>query len=295
MPVATNPAPIVKWVGGKRQLQDRILAEFANSSFDSAKNTYFEPFFGGGAILFALQPKKAVINDVNSKLVNLYRQVQSNLQELTRAARGLESQYNALAPNLDAQLQFFLEKRKTFNSGQPNNPEHAALFLFLNKAGFNGMYRENARGDFNIPFGKRAVLNLLDDGNLISVSELLKEVQILNDDFSQAVEKTAKAGDLVYFDPPYVPLTVTAAFTGYTKEGFDPEMQQNLARVAKQLTERGVNVAISNSSHETVRELYGPDFESFPLMATRMLAAKTSSRAAVTELLFTNFRKLQNG
>ena len=295
MPVATNPAPIVKWVGGKRQLQDRILAEFSNSSFDSAKNTYFEPFFGGGAILFALQPKKAVINDVNSKLVNLYRQVQSNLQELTRAARGLESQYNALAPNLDAQLQFFLEKRKTFNSGQPNNPEHAALFLFLNKAGFNGMYRENARGDFNIPFGKRAALNLLDDGNLISVSELLKEVQILNDDFSQAVEKTAKAGDLVYFDPPYVPLTVTAAFTGYTKEGFDPEMQQNLARVAKQLTERGVNVAISNSSHETVRELYGPDFESFPLMATRMLAAKTSSRAAVTELLFTNFRKLQNG
>jgi DNA adenine methylase len=295
MPVATNPTPIVKWVGGKRQLQNRILAEFANSSFDAAKNTYFEPFFGGGAILFALQPQKAVINDVNSKLVNLYRQVQSNLSELTREARKIESQYNSLAPDLDAQLQFFLEKRKAFNSGQPNNPEHAALFLFLNKAGFNGMYRENARGDYNIPFGKRAALNLLDDGNLSSVSDLLKEVKILNDDFSKAVEKTAKAGDLVYFDPPYVPLTVTAAFTGYTKEGFDPEMQQNLARVAKQLTERGVNVAISNSSHETVRELYGTDFESFPLMATRMLAAKTSSRAQVTELLFTNFRKLQNG
>lgn len=295
MPVVTNPAPIVKWVGGKRQLQDRILAEFANSSFDAAKNTYFEPFFGGGAILFALQPKKAVINDVNSKLVNLYRQVQSNLPELTREARKIESQYNSLAPDLDAQLQYFLKRREDFNSGQPNNAEHAALFLFLNKAGFNGMYRENARGDFNIPFGKRAVLNLLDDGNLSSVSELLKEVQILNDDFSKAVEKTAKAGDLVYFDPPYVPLTVTAAFTGYTKEGFDPQMQQNLARIAKQLTERGVNVAISNSSHETVRELYGPDFESFPLMATRMLAAKSSSRAPVTELLFTNFRKLQNG
>jgi DNA adenine methylase len=295
MPVSTQPTPIVKWVGGKRQLQDKILAEFANSSFDVEKNTYFEPFFGGGAILFALQPKNAVINDVNSKLVNLYRQVQSNLPELTREARKIESQYNSLAPDLDAQLQFFLDKRKIFNSGEPNNPEHAALFLFLNKAGFNGMYRENARGDFNIPFGKRAALNLLDDGNLISVSELLEEVQILNDDFSQAVEKTAKAGDLVYFDPPYVPLSVTAAFTGYTKEGFDPQMQQNLARVAKELTERGVNVAISNSSHETVRELYGPDFESFPLMATRMLAAKTSSRASVTELLFTNFRKLQNG
>lgn len=295
MPVATNPTPIVKWVGGKRQLQDRILAEFANSSFDAAKHTYFEPFFGGGAILFALQPKKAVINDVNSKLVNLYRQVQSNLPELTREARKIESQYNSLAPDLDAQLQFFLDKRSTFNSGQPNNPEHAALFLFLNKAGFNGMYRENARGDFNIPFGKRASINLLDDGNLSSVSELLKEVQILNDDFSKAVEKTAKAGDLVYFDPPYVPLTATSAFTSYTKEGFDPEMQHNLARVAKQLTERGVNVAISNSSHETVRELYGPDFESFPLQATRMLAAKTASRAPVTELLFTNFRKLQNG
>ena len=275
-------------------MQERILAEFANSSFDVEKHTYFEPFFGGGAILFALQPKKAVINDVNSKLVNLYRQVQSNLAELTREARKIESQYNSLAPDLDAQLQFFLDKRKTFNSGQPNNPEHAALFLFLNKAGFNGMYRENARGDFNIPFGKRAIINLLDDDNLSSVSDLLKEVQILNDDFSKAVEKNAKRGDLVYFDPPYVPLTVTSAFTGYTKEGFDPVMQQNLALVAKQLTERGVNVAISNSSHETVRELYGADFDSFPLMATRMLAAKTSSRAPVKELLFTNFRKLQN-
>ena len=295
MPVATNPTPIVKWVGGKRQLQDRILAEFANSTFDSSKNTYFEPFFGGGAILFALQPKKAVINDVNSKLVNLYRQVQGNLAALTREARKLETEYNALSPNLDAQLKLYLEKRSIFNTGQPATPEHAALFLFLNKAGFNGMYRENARGDFNIPFGKRATLNLLDNGNLISVSELLQEVEILNDDFSKAVETTAQAGDLVYFDPPYVPLTVTSAFTGYTKEGFDPEMQQNLASVAKKLTERGVNVAISNSSHETVRDLYGSDFESFPLMATRMLAAKTSSRAPVTELLFTNFRKLHNG
>lgn len=295
MPVESKPTPIVKWVGGKRQLQDRILAEFANSTFDSGKNTYFEPFFGGGAILFALQPKKAVINDVNSKLVNLYRQVQGNLAALTSEARKLETEYNSLSPNLDAQLQFYLAKRSVFNTGLPETPEHAALFLFLNKAGFNGMYRENARGDFNIPFGKRATLNLLDDGNLTSVSALLKEVEILNDDFSRAVENTAQAGDLVYFDPPYVPLTVTSAFTGYTKDGFDPEMQQNLASVAKKLTERGVNVAISNSSHETVRELYGSDFESFPLMATRMLAAKTASRAPVTELLFTNFRKLQNG
>jgi DNA adenine methylase len=295
MPVESKPTPIVKWVGGKRQLQDRILAEFANSTFDSANNTYFEPFFGGGAILFALQPKRAVINDVNSKLVNLYRQVQGNLAALMSEARKLETEYNSLSPNLDAQLQFYLAKRSVFNTGLPENPEHAALFLFLNKAGFNGMYRENARGDFNIPFGKRASLNLLDDGNLTSVSALLQEVEILNDDFSKAVEKTAQAGDLVYFDPPYVPLTVTSAFTGYTKDGFDPEMQQNLASVAKKLTERGVNVAISNSSHETVRELYGSDFESFPLKATRMLAAKTSSRAPVTELLFTNFRKLQNG
>ena len=295
MPVATNPTPIVKWVGGKRQLQDKILAEFTNSSFDVEKNTYFEPFFGGGAILFALQPKKAVINDVNSKLVNLYRQVQSNLPELTREARKIESQYNSLAPDLDAQLQFFLDKRKTFNSGQPHNPEHAALFLFLNKAGFNGMYRENARGDFNIPFGKRSTLNLLDDGNLNSVSELLQEVEILNGDFSTAVEDAAKPGDLVYFDPPYVPLNATSSFTNYTKDGFDPEMQEKLATMAKTLTERGVNVAISNSSRDIVKTIYGSKFKFEPLQATRMLAAKTSSRAPVTELLFTNFDSVKNG
>lgn len=290
-----SPYPIVKWVGGKRQLQDRILAEFEKSNYNPNKNTYFEPFFGGGAILFALQPKKAVINDVNAKLVNLYLQVKDNIAELKKEARKLESSYNKLSDDIDAQKDFFLAKRDLFNSSTPVDAKHAALFLFLNKAGFNGMYRENARGEFNIPFGKRSSLNLLDDGNLISVSELLQETKILNGDFSKAVQKAAKPGDLVYFDPPYVPLTATAAFTGYTKEGFDPEMQQTLARVANELTDKGVNVAISNSSHATVRELYGDNFDHIPLSASRMLAAKTESRAAVTELLFTNFRKLQHG
>ena len=295
MPVATNPAPIVKWVGGKRQLQDRILAEFAKSTFDASVSTYFEPFFGGGAILFALEPKRAVINDVNSKLVNLYRQVQNNLELLTFEARKLETEYNDLAPDLDSQLDYFVKKRNSFNAGVPDSPEHAALFLFLNKAGFNGMYRENSRGDFNIPFGKRSTLNLLDDGNLGSVSELLQEVEILNGDFSAAVEEAAKPGDLVYFDPPYVPLNATSSFTSYTKDGFDPDMQVKLANVAKMLTERGVNVAISNSSNDVVKTLYGSKFKFEPLQATRMLAAKTSSRAAVTELLFTNFDSVKNG
>lgn len=295
MPVLANPTPIVKWVGGKRQLQDRILAEFAKSTFAASENTYFEPFFGGGAILFALQPKKAVINDVNSKLVNLYRQVQNNLEHLTFEARKIESEYNELASNPDAQLAYFLKKRATFNDGLADNAEHAALFLFLNKAGFNGMYRENARGDFNIPFGKRSTLNLLDDGNLGSVRELLQEVEILNGDFSAAVDDAAKPGDLVYFDPPYVPLNATSSFTSYTKDGFDPEMQKKLAIVAKNLTDRGVNVAISNSSNDFVKTLYGSKFKFEPLQATRLLAAKTSSRAAVTELLFTNFDSIKNG
>jgi DNA adenine methylase len=288
------PYPIVKWVGGKRQLQERILAEFAKSSFDPNRNTYFEPFFGGGAILFALRPKKAVINDLNSKLVNLYNQIKSSHDEVISFAKKLEKKYNAMQGDSVAQQEFYLKMRAEFNQGNPVDAQHAALFLLLNKTGFNGMYRENAKGDFNIPFGKRSTVNLIDQDNIQAVSAQLQKTQILSGDFS-AVAAKPKAGDLVYFDPPYVPLTETAAFTDYTKDGFDPNMQQKLAQVAKELTTRGVNVAISNSSHSDVYKLYGPKFAVSEFSATRMVAAKSASRKPVLELLCTNFEVVSRG
>ena len=160
---SNTPTPLVKWVGGKRQLQDPILAKI-REVFEPEEATYFEPFFGGGAIFFALQPKRAVASDINNGLVNLYSQVISNPEAVKFEALALEEEYNLLLPEL--QEQFYLEKRATFNeratSGYENRlgPEGAGLFLFLNKAGFNGMYRENAKGEFNIPFGKRSKINL---------------------------------------------------------------------------------------------------------------------------------------
>jgi len=287
MPVKSKPTPIVKWVGGKRQLQSQILKSFELANFDSDNKTYFEPFFGGGAILFALQPRNAVINDLNSKLINLYQQVRNDVEGLIRIAGDLRDEYNLKSADLESQRSFYLEKRKSFNEVSESGLSQAALFLFLNKAGFNGMYRENSRGEFNIPFGKKSTLKVFEEENLKAVSAILQQVEILNGDFASAVENSAQPGDLVYFDPPYVPLTATASFTSYTKDGFELHMQKKLAQLANELTERGVKVAISNSSE--ARGLYDPYFKGEPLQASRMLAANPASRADVTELLFTNF------
>lgn len=283
-----KPAPIVKWVGGKRQLQDRILP-FLKDGTDYTTATYFEPFFGGGAMLFALQPPRAVFSDLNPGLVNMYEIVRDKPLEFIEALRLYESTYNALGS--DRQKAMYLAEREHFNSALREGLEMAARFVFLNKAGFNGMYRENAAGKLNIPFGKRTVLSLGTAENVLAVSAALSKVSMFNQDYKLTVA-AAKKGDLVYFDPPYAPLTATSAFTGYLADGFGPEDQASLRDLALSLTARGVRVVVSNSSAELITSLYS-DFEIHPLDATRAISASALGRKPVKELLINNFRMLQ--
>lgn len=282
-----KPAPLVKWVGGKRQLQDRILPVLTKDT-DFSKATYFEPFFGGGAMLFALQPDKAVFSDLNVGLVNMYATVRDMPNEFVNALTAYESRYNHL--NAQEQKDFYLTERSIFNTESRSGLQMAARFVFLNKAGFNGMYRENASGGFNIPFGKRRVISLGSPENVLAVSRALAKTQMFTQDYKETVQ-SAVAGDVVYFDPPYAPLTATSAFTDYLADGFGPEDQEKLKDLALELTKKEVRVVISNSSAELIRELYS-GFEIEDLDATRAISASTAGRTPVTELLINNFKLL---
>lgn len=272
--------PLVKWAGGKRQLQERILA-----TFPAFTGTYFEPFLGGAAIFFALNPKKAVLSDVNEGLVNLYKCVQDDYLAVLGEAQKLEKKYNKF--DLGGQSELFYKTRESYNSSERKGLKNAVDFLLLNKAGFNGIYRENASGGFNVPFGKRSNLVLATVSNLELAAKSLQKARISIQGFEE-VESAAKAGDLVYFDPPYVPLSITSAFTSYSKGGFGEAHQVELSRVFKELNDKGVHVALSNSQTPLVEKLY-KGFKHHELSATRQISAKTAGRNSVTELLVTNF------
>jgi DNA adenine methylase len=277
---SSQAQPLVKWAGGKRQLQERILATFPDFT-----GTYFEPFLGGAAIFFALNPRKAVLSDVNEGLVNLYKCVQDDYLAVFAEAQKLEKKYNKL--DLGGQSELFYKTRESYNSSARKGLKDAVEFLLLNKAGFNGIYRENASGGFNVPFGKRSNLVLATSSNLELAANSLQKAKISVQGFEK-VESTAKAGDLVYFDPPYVPLSITSAFTSYAKGGFGEAHQVELARVFRVLSGRGVHVALSNSKTPFVEKLY-KGFKLHELSATRQISARTSGRSSVMELLVTNF------
>ena len=284
MSVNHKPQPLVKWVGGKRQLLGTIVPKLKSlADFNSA--AYFEPFFGGGAVLFELAPKRAFASDINVGLVNLYHSVRAQPNDLFSALVVLQEKYNAL-PSMEMKQNFYAEQRQLFNSSDRIGLEMAARFVFLNKAGFNGMYRENAQGGFNIPFGKRDKLSLGSKGNLLGISELLAGVNLELQDYAQTVQP-AKQGDVVYFDPPYIPLTATSSFTTYTSEGFDDNDQVRLRDLALALTAKGVRVLLSNSSAPRVSELYA-GFQVTPIKASRNISATSSGRVRVDEFLISN-------
>lgn len=284
-------SPLVKWVGGKRQLQEPIL-EMIHSVFDKSAGTYFEPFFGGGAILFALAPREAVVSDLNEGLVNLYLQVRDNLHEVTASLSKFEEDYNAIPEHKKSD--FYYETREMFNlrgaSGGFDNrlgPEGAARFLFLNKTGFNGMYRENARGELNIPFGKRSSITLFEDQNIRQVSEALRGAKIHSQSYERTVEEAVQ-GDFVYFDPPYAPLTKTSSFEGYNSANLGGFDQVGLRDLFVGLTEKGVHCLVSNSSADQISDLYSV-FRITGVSANRAISAGVAGRKKVKEFLIDNF------
>ena len=271
--------PFVKWAGGKRQVINE-LKKYIPNEFD----TYYEPFIGGGALLFELAPKRAVINDSNKELMNVY-EVLCDDKKFSKMCRVLNDY------EVNHSEEFYYEIRNKDREKQKFSRladyTRAARTIYLNKACFNGLYRVNSKNEFNVPFGKKEKVNTYDGGNLITVSNYLtmNDIKILSVDFEEAV-KDAKRGDFVYFDPPYD--SDTGTFNSYTEDGFGKEEQRRLARVFKELDERGVYVMLSNHNTLLVNELY-KGYNMHVIEAKRNINSKGNKRGKVEELIITNF------
>jgi DNA adenine methylase len=264
---AAAARPFLKWAGGKRQLVQE-LTKHVPESF----GTYYEPFVGGGALFFHLQPRSAVLSDSNARLIRTYSGIQNNVDDVI-----------AILSTYRNEKSFYLKLRE-IPIDERSDAELAAWFIFLNKTGFNGLYRVNRRNLFNVPFGDNARARIVDDLNLKACSAALKGVQLHCEDFEAALTRAGQ-GDFVYIDPPYVPLSDTAYFTSYTSSGFGPQDQLRLRDAALALKRRGVTVVLSNSSSHRVSELYGAEFTCIPVSASRLVNSDTKGRGKVTEFV----------
>lgn len=266
------PHPFLKWAGGKRFLVPQIQRHLDDHLPDGF-GTYHEPFVGGGALFFHLKPSQAFLSDNNRRLVRAYKGVRDQVEEVITAL-----------DDKDNEKEFYLRERARDIDIEHNNAAVAAWLIFLNKAGFNGLYRVNKRNLFNVPYGKNPRATICDPENLQACSEVLQGASVAREDFS-AVAKRAEPGDFVYFDPPYVPLTATANFTSYTQDKFGDDDQIRLRNTARDLKARGVHVLLSNSSAERVVELYTDGFEMREVQVPRKINSNAAKRGPVAELL----------
>jgi len=259
--IKLKPKPFVKWAGGKRQLIGLLL-----SNSPDTYNTFIEPFVGGGALLLNLMPERAIISDINSQLINAYRIISKNFEELLMS---LQQHWN--------EEEYFYTVRAQDTSTM-TEIERASRFIFLNKTCFNGLYRENSKGKFNVPFGRYNNPNIEDRDNLQAIASYLNNanVQIFCQDFKTTADM-AKAGDFVYFDPPYYPTSQTASFTKYVKGDFTAKDQEELADTFRQLAKRDCYVMLSNSNVPFIKELY-KDFNVVEVEASRFINCKADKR-----------------
>lgn len=272
--------PFVKWAGGKRSIIDK-LKQLAPEEY----KTYYEPFVGGGAMLFELQPKKAVINDYNSELMNVYECIkdenkfESMCNELNKHETNHSEEYYYKIRDID-------RDKKKFN--KLADYKRAARTIYLNKACFNGLYRVNSKNEFNVPSGKKTKVNTYDGPNLGIIHCLLNffDIELLSTDFEESV-KNAKKGDFIYFDPPYDSDTTT--FNSYTENGFGKEEQKRLSEVFKDLDKRGCYVMLSNYNTTLIKELY-KDYNFNYVNAQRNIGAKAKNRGVVEEVIITNYK-----
>ena len=269
--------PIIKWCGGKTQ-----CLEYIRERLPENFNTYFEPFLGGAAVLLDLNPATAVVSDINPELINMYQQVRDNvdsvLLELTVIDRAHET-------TDDPKAYYYLVREKYNKHLCDNNAVQAARFIYLNKHCFNGLYRVNSKGEFNVPFNGKLSGRSFDADHLRELSSRLQSVHILCDDYVDTV-KDALAGDFIFFDSPYAPLTPTS-FTDYTKEGFDYEDHVNLAALFKILSNRGCYCMLTNHDTPLIRELY-KDYKIETVDVRRSINRNGSGRTG-TEVIITNY------
>lgn len=271
--------PFLKWAGGKRQLLPEI-----RKYVPKRMGTYYEPFLGGAAVLFDLQPKKAVINDINSELINTYFVIKNNVEDLIEDLKKHEntSDYYYKIRDLDRDKNQF---------SKLSDVEKASRLIYLNKTCFNGLFRVNSQGQFNVPFGRYKNPNIVNEFVLRAVSHYLNnnEVEILNVDFADAVSN-AKKGDFVYLDSPYDPVSDTASFTGYTLGGFNKDEQIRLRDLFVDLDKRGCKVLLSNSATDFIKDLY-KDYRIEIVSATRNINSIASKRGKIDEVLVMNYEQ----
>lgn len=260
--------PFLKWAGGKRSL----VPQFSPHIPDRFER-FHEPFVGSAALFFHLAPGRAYLSDTNERLVRTYKGLRDDPDGVIRRLK-----------RYPYDKDFYLRKRQE-KIDRKGDTELAAWFIYLNKTGYNGLYRVNSKNVFNVPFGSYKRPKICDEPTLRACAARLADVEIEVQDFETAAER-AERGDLVYFDPPYVPLSATSSFTSYTQHGFGAPEQERLRDTALRLIERGVQVLISNSSAPLVRELYaGPAFELVEIAARRNINSRGDRRGAVVELL----------
>jgi DNA adenine methylase len=270
------PQPFLKWAGGKRQLLPTI-----RKYIPSKYGTYYEPFIGAGAVLFDIQPVVGVINDSNTELINCYKVIKDSIAELILilGQHKNEKEYYYAIRDLD--------RDPNFKNLDP--VQRASRIIFLNKTCFNGLFRVNSAGQFNVPFGSYNNPKIVDEIVLKAVHNYLvtKNIQIMNVDFEQSV-KNAKKGDFIYFDPPYDPVSDTSSFTGYDLNGFGKNEQERLWDVYRKLSDKGCYVLLSNSATEFILDLY-KDFHIEKVSASRNINSVATGRGKIDEVLVMNY------
>lgn len=270
--------PFLKWAGGKRQLVPVIIENHFPKNFNQ---TYYESFIGGGALLFALQPQKAIINDTNAELINCYKVVRDSVDQLIdnlQIHKNDEDYYYSIRD---------WDREKGFRDKTP--VERASRIIFLNKTCYNGLFRVNSQGQFNVPFGKYKNPNILDKAVLKAVSQYLNanKITILNMDFESCL-KDAKRGDFIYLDPPYDPVSDTACFTGYDLNGFNKDEQVRLKETFDELDSRGCKVLLSNAYTNFIVDLY-KNYNQTKISAIRAINSNAEKRGKVDEILVKNY------
>lgn len=271
-------SPFLKWVGGKRQLMPTILEHLPNNI---KKYNYIEPFIGGGAVFFNLQPKNAIINDSNEELINVYNTIKNNLEDLIT---DLKKHHN--------KAEYFYELRsldRNDNFENLSNVQRASRIIYLNKTCFNGLYRVNNAGEFNAPFGRYKNPNIVNEPTLKAVNKYLNsnDIIIKSGDYSEAL-KDANEKSFIYLDPPYHPISETSNFTGYVQGGWNMYDQVELRKACDELNEKGIKFLLSNSSADFIIEQYR-DYNISFVKAKRSINSNGANRGEVDEVLIRNY------
>lgn len=287
--------PFLKWAGGKTQLIAEIEKSLPQTVL-SGKFTYVEPFVGSGAIFFWMLSnfpnlEKAIINDINSDLINAYKIIASEPKSLISILKEFQAQYHALENREVEKKEYYYEKREQYNTRNADKITHAALFIFLNRTCFNGLYRVNSRNLFNVPMGSYKSPRICDEQNILAVSESLKNVEIQNGDFETTLDY-ANENSVFYLDPPYKPLSATSNFNSYAENVFDDNEQLRLRDFCIKLHAKNIKWILSNSDVQD-NNFFDELFEGFLIKkvnARRLINSKVDKRGKLNELLISNFK-----